>query len=186
MSDFGFEELRSLHRREKEENNISELGNNFYKRLALLIKNTKESYEGSPDANKLRQLENIKKLAEDLFTLREQKMVLKALRSIRTGKKEEHLTPEEEKVFNTMVDALMKNRSFFKSILGGVYPEEEIPKTILNKEEHKIVLIRIVKEVPRFVGADSKEYGPFGKNDMVKLPEAEANILVKRNLAEVV
>lgn len=187
MSDFSFDELRDLHRKEKKETGPSELDENFYKKLALLIKEIKQDYENNPDTEKLRELENINKLANDLFFLREQKLVLKALRSVRTGKKKkENLTPEEEQVFDSIVEILEQNRKFFKSVLNGIYPETKIPKTILNKEEHKIVLIRILKDVPRFVGTDSKEYGPFTKNDMVKLPEAEANILLKRNLAEVV
>lgn len=197
MDEFGFEELRDLHRREKKDTGPAEVGENFYKKLALLIKKLKQNYESNPDVGKLREIENITKLADDLFILREQKIVLKALRSVRTGKKKkENLTPEEEKVFNLIVDVLERNRKFFEAVMNGEYPEEsltsrqvestEIPKTILNKEEHKIVLIRVLKDVPRFVGTNSKEYGPFKKNEMVKLPEAEANILLKRNLAEVV
>ena len=140
MSDFSFEELRNIHRREKKETGLSELDENFYKKLALLIKELKENYKTNPNPENLRELENINKLANDLFFLREQKLVLKALRSVRTSKKKrENLTPEEERVFTSIVKILEQNRKFFESVIEGVYPEgksteptKEIPKTILN------------------------------------------------------
>lgn len=48
----------------------------------------------------------------------------------------------------------------------------------------KIVTLRLKKDVPAFVGADMKQYGPFRAGDIAALPEANAAILIERGVAE--
>jgi len=45
-------------------------------------------------------------------------------------------------------------------------------------------MLKIVNNVPMFVGSDMKKYGPFSKGDVVSLPEDVMNLLVSRNIAE--
>lgn len=45
-------------------------------------------------------------------------------------------------------------------------------------------LVKILSEVPKFLGVDGREYGPFKPNDIVTLEKEVAEILVKGNKAE--
>jgi hypothetical protein len=46
--------------------------------------------------------------------------------------------------------------------------------------------VRLKKHVEKFVGEDLKTYGPYDEEQIAELPEKEAQILIKRGLAELV
>ena len=185
MTELSFDKVREMQRKEKKDTALSEIDEDFYPSLSLFVKQATKAYKTSPDTEKLRELENSSKLARDMFDKREQKILMKALRSARGAKgKEENMTPEEKKLFNALVASLVEHRKFFENLVSGSQDATKNPKTLLNKEEHKIVLVRVLKEIPRFVGSDAKEYGPFKQKSMVKLPAKEAELLLKRNLVE--
>jgi DNA replication factor GINS len=45
-------------------------------------------------------------------------------------------------------------------------------------------LVVFKEDVPQFLGADEKTYGPFKKGDIAKLPEENVKILLERNVVE--
>jgi len=45
-------------------------------------------------------------------------------------------------------------------------------------------LIKILGDIPKFVGADMEAYGPFKKGEMAHLPESVTQILLSRQVAE--
>jgi hypothetical protein len=47
----------------------------------------------------------------------------------------------------------------------------------------KKILVRLLRDVPSFVGADLKTYGPLKSEDVVLLPAQNAESLVKRGIA---
>ncbi len=47
----------------------------------------------------------------------------------------------------------------------------------------KKILVRLLRDVPSFVGADLKTYGPLKSEDVVLLPVQNAEALVKRGIA---
>ena len=51
-----------------------------------------------------------------------------------------------------------------------------------NKDE-EYILIRFTKNIPALVGKDLKIYGPFKKEDLVRLPIQNASILIEENAA---
>ena len=183
MTELGFDKVREMQRRERKETSLGELKEDFYPSLAGFIKEASQDYNKNPSTEKLRENENALKLARDMFDQREQKILLKALRAARGAKgKEENMTPEEKKMFDSLVKSLKEHREFFEGLLIG--KQSQTPKTLLNKNEHKIVLVRALKEIPRFVGSDASEHGPFKQDSVVKLPEKEAELLLKRSLVE--
>jgi hypothetical protein len=44
--------------------------------------------------------------------------------------------------------------------------------------------IRILSEIPSFVGTDMKEYGPYKPEQVVELPQKIAQLFVSRKLGE--
>ncbi|MGB9779090.1 MAG: hypothetical protein ACPLW8_06745, partial [Candidatus Bathyarchaeales archaeon] len=52
------------------------------------------------------------------------------------------------------------------------------------EKEHKVVVLRFLKDVPAIIGSDMKPYGPFKNEDIASLPVENAKILVKQGLAQ--
>ncbi|MCD6522389.1 MAG: DNA replication complex GINS family protein [Candidatus Diapherotrites archaeon] len=187
-----YEEIRNIQRKEQNSSRIVEIDSNFYQRLADFVKEKTEAYKKTQDPTEFRELENVVKLARRVFDSREQKIVMKALRSVRMKEYDDKtMTPEEKEIYAALVNVLKKHRKFFEGVLIGNYQFNGQKKqgdstTLINGENNNILLVRIRKSVPRFVGADSKEYGPFKANDIVKLPKREADLLKDQGLAEVV
>jgi len=50
----------------------------------------------------------------------------------------------------------------------------------------KKILVRILQDVPSFVGVDMKIYGPYKAEDVVLLPEQNVEALIKRGVATII
>lgn len=50
----------------------------------------------------------------------------------------------------------------------------------------KKILVRILQDVPSFVGVDMKVYGPYKAEDVVLLPEQNVEALIKRGVATII
>ena len=179
---FGY--IRETQRKEKNSSRLSEVEPSFYKELAAHIKESTAACKAN--GNGFRELENTVKLAREVFEKREQKLVMKALRSVRTKEyDEERMTPEEKALFKALVEAIQTNRRAFDSVMLGDYNFSMPKDTLIKENGNKIVLARVRREIPAFVGSDTKEYGPYKVGDVVKLPRVEAVLLSKRDLVEV-
>ena len=44
--------------------------------------------------------------------------------------------------------------------------------------------VRILTDMPKFIGTDLQPYGPFSTGDMVQLPKEIANVLISRKAAQ--
>lgn len=114
------------------------------------------------------------------------------------------LLPEEKTIFNELVNLLNKARKdILFNILNTKLPDFKIEKKeeIKNKEEPKPEikqeikpeqntepktnkLIRFVRPVPKFVGPELENYGPFEEDDIAKLPTKIADVLINKTRAE--
>ncbi len=99
-------------------------------------------------------------------------------------KKEE---PEKKEVETKEIKEFVEEGSVPESEEKG---EETGAEVKVEGKEPKIVeppgckLVKILSEVPKFLGVDGREYGPFKPNDIVTLEKEVAEILVKGNKAE--
>jgi DNA replication initiation complex subunit (GINS family) len=186
-----YERVRDMQRREKGVAAIIELDPLFYTELAAFVKAGMENHRQTNSTEAFRELDNVLRLSRDLFDKREQKILLRALTSVRTGEIDgSHLTPEERVLYDSICSLLATHRSFFQKVLLGVYVQEKpsclpAPETLINEGTPNVSLARVRKAVPRFVGSDSVEYGPFAAGDVIKLPKKEAEFLSQQNIVEV-
>ena len=54
----------------------------------------------------------------------------------------------------------------------------------MERRDEKLMLVTFKDEIPRFVGINMHGYGPFRKGDIATLPEPNAELLVKKGIAE--
>lgn len=177
--DLSYDELRRIYRLEKNTSRLVDVEEDFYDSLSLFVQASKKEYLASlkdVSSSKARNFANLKKIVEEIFALREKKLIMRALLASRNGEEiNERLASLEKKTFKELLAVLNKHRGF---LMQAFEPEKR--KSAENVERS----IKLLKEVPAFVGPDMKEYGPFSVDQTVLVPFKVAELLVARKLAE--
>ena len=177
--DLSYDELRRIYRLEKNTSKLTDVDEDFYDSLAEFIQQEKKEYLSnlkSLSSAKARNFSNLKKIVEEIFSLREKKLLSRALIASRSGEENNvRLASEEKKTFKELLSVLNRRRDFLKQAFE---PGEG------KVAEKKELSLKLLKEVPAFVGPDMNEYGPFKADDKVIVPLKVAKLLVARKLAE--
>lgn len=169
MEELTYEELRRIQARERASPVLQSLPAGFYKNARKLIETKSNSLKNNFSLTDAKEYESILKVVEDIYERRKQKIVLKAIKS---GVDESALAEEEKEFFSKLRKIIEEEEERFKKIIGGAAEKESIKR------------IKILKHLPKFVGTDLKVYGPYEEGVDVELPEKEAQLLVKRGIAE--
>ena len=176
--ELNYDELRRIYRLEKNTSKLVEVDEDFYEALAGFIASEKKEYLASLknfSSAKTRNFANLKKIVEEIFSLREKKLLSKALIASRNGEEDiGKIALPEKKTYKELLGVLNKHRQFLSQAF-------EPEKKKLGEEKQKL---SIIKEVPAFVGPDMKEYGPFSVDQTVSLPSKVAELLLNRKLAK--
>src|SRR6266705_1330992 len=91
--------------------------------------------------------------------------------------KREFHNPELQPLMPGLFKDISSYNKMKQDLLQGQEPSHSRPK---NGE---FVLIRFVKDVPSIIGVDLKAHGPFHKEDVAKLPQENADSLVRQGAA---
>lgn len=194
-----YETLYELLRREKYKPELQRLDENFFNNVVRYIEEKteilasqrkKESIFASTEiVNTQKQLDNINKILKEFYEKRENKILQIALFSSRTNisvNDTENMLQEEKEFYETIKEVLNDYRvGILYKLLEKKLPKIE-PKDIKRdkKNSDKAKLIRFVSAIPKFVGNDMQEYGPYETEDIANLPLKIANLLVKKNRAK--
>ncbi len=178
--DLDYDEIRKIYRLEKNTSKLVEVKETFFDSLNEFISEEKQNYFNSIkdlDFAKARNFTNLKKMVEEILSLRQKKILSKALISSKTSEENNELMAEEEKkMFKEILKILKSYNDFVESIfIGKTKPKEKG----LNK-----VLVKILSDVPSFIGTDMKEYGPFKKDEKIELPPKIAKLFVSRKIGK--
>ena len=198
-----YETLFELLQREKERTDLQKLEPTFFSDVIGYIKDKKkilDSKDSSVFAHEEkrkteRQLENIYKILKEVYERREKKIISLALDKSRTQSNLIDTSPllkEEKVIFDALSNLLDTYRD---SILYSVLKEEQPfmqPMHEKTKEgfktalelKRKTKLVRFMERVPKFVGPELEEYGPFEEEDIANLPEEIADVLLGKSKAE--
>jgi DNA replication initiation complex subunit (GINS family) len=172
-----YDELRRIHRLEKNTSKLVEVDDDFIDSLQAFVEEEKKKYLASLknfSASDAREFTNLKRVVEEIFLMRQKKLLNKALISSRTKEVDgEKMSTQEKEAFRKLLRILEDQFSFYESLFG----EKE-------KREAEMVSLKILKDVPTFVGTDMKEYGPFSDGEEVELPAKIAKLFLSRKIAE--
>jgi DNA replication factor GINS len=161
-----FELIRRIQREEQRLQKLTKLPAGFYEGVKAYL-DTKRSMDNRKTAL---ELKNVERLVEDIFNRRERKILNMVLITARTGINPENLT-EEEKVF-------------FDSLLVTVKARRGMISDLKEEHEQMQTLVVFKEDVPEFMGADEKTYGPFKKGDIAKLPDENMQLMIEQGVAE--
>jgi DNA replication initiation complex subunit (GINS family) len=137
-----------------------------------------------------KQLQNLKRLIKEIYERRETKILQLAVYSSRSdlkAKEIENMLPEELKFYECLKDNLNHFRNgILTSMIEGKIPEVDEPKELKTqkKQENLLKRIRFIYPVPTFTGTDQEIYGPFEREDIGNIPIKIANLLIKKQRAE--
>jgi DNA replication initiation complex subunit (GINS family) len=199
MQEISYEELREVQKKERSTAMLSEIPDDFYARAGALVKRLRDEISSGFAIEKAREYENALKVAKDIYAIREQKVVLRALRAARGANNISGLSLEERAVYEELKEAIARGEAKFDSAMG-ISPEPEVaapPPARPAKGEAPAqggvaaqpagagagVKLRICVALPEFATSSGK-MGPFSAGETVSLPRKEADLLVKRKAAE--
>ncbi len=172
-----FDELRRIHRLEKNTSKLVEVDDDFIESLEKFVEEEKKKYLSSLknfSSSDVREFTNLKRVIEEIFLMREKKLLNKALIAAHTKDiNMDKMAKEEADTYKKMLKLLNDHNNIYSSLFGE-----------RQKEETELVTINIIKEVPTFVGTDMQEYGPFSSGQKVDVPSKIAKLLVLRKIAE--
>jgi len=170
-----YETIRNAHRAEKEEK-LQKLPEDFFG----AVKKWLSLKEKQKDTTSLLEIENAKKLLEDIINRRERKIVLAALRTMRGELPPSSLTDNERRFFDEIVNILKSFRDSMKESFKD-YAEvveekvEEAKESVKELKREEVehmpkldgkVMVKILTDLPRFVGEDMVAYGPLKTGDV--------------------
>lgn len=195
-----YETLFELLRREKDRNELQKLEVSFFDDVAGYLREKGKILENKEDSSSFgdkkkveTQIKNIKNILKELYERREKKIINLAVDKSRINSNidESNLLKEEKELFDSLVNELNNSR---KNILFNVISSEATktegksvkgPKKIIKEKAKKdIKLVRFLYAVPKFVGKELEEYGPFEEEDIASLPDEIADVLINKGRAE--
>lgn len=208
--EFTYKDLRRLHQLEKHYSAMpTPIETGFYSKIRGYIKKLEYLIDEVDPLEKRKlvedELKNAKQAFQEIYELREKKIVQASLSKVRGGSPNlKNLIGEEKKLFDALVENLKESR---RRILMEV--DEEKPSKDVNHEDvvetkekefsqGKIVeevnqtrhinegsrsIIMVKEDIPTFVGTDMKQYR-LRQGDIVSLPHEIGETLEKRGVAE--
>ena len=194
-----YENLYEILRREKYRSELQKLDSNFYQSVVKYLKektailesqSKKDSIFASTEVQKTQtQLKNVQKILKELYEKRENKIIQFALFTSRSQNIQDTsiMLPEEEALYNHMRKALDTHRDgILLNLLQNKLPEVALfeQKDLKIEEKTDTLSIKIIEDIPAFVGPDLKTYGPYLKGTMQDIPKDVAQLLVQTNQAK--
>jgi len=201
-----YETLFELLKREKDMADLQKLDSSFFNDFVDYL-NEKKKMLGKEDAlfsndekKKVeRQIENAKRIIKEIYERREKKILNIALIKSRTKSSVIDISSllENEKIFLNYIEKVLD--TFRSGVIDNIIDEKYASKITMEKEETseknntseinkekeaEAKLVRFLHAVPKFVGKELEEYGPFAEEDIANLPSEIADVLINKERVE--
>ncbi len=161
-----YDTIRKAHRAEKQEIPLQKLPDNFF----LAVRGWLDHKQGTQKSTaSLLEIENAKRLLDDLLNRREKKLVIAALHTIRGDVPPQNMTLDEEKFFDSLVNMLRKTRQDLREQLFGYDSiiEEKLESARAMMEEMKA-------DEGKLALQEKKENAKTGETAVEEEPKADA------------
>jgi len=167
---------------EKNSSQLTDLEANFFDNLNEFMEKERDKFLNglkNGSLSKARDYHNLEQVLKETIAIREKKILNRALIASRTNEASySGLLETEQQLFKELLSILKAHKAEMNVLFG------ETTKKAKSKEKAlKALSLQILSDVPSFIGADLKEYGPFTKDQAVELPKKTADLLVERKLA---
>ena len=200
-----YKTLRKIQELEKNSPVLTELKSYFYVKLNKYLQNLENRLKSESSQQKKillkDEIQNIKKIATNIYEQREKKIILGAITKVRGGNPDlSKLIDIEEDLFNSVLNEMINSRKKFLEYKKEKFVEPESSKKFEKEKDDKIQqepsekehnlkekninpIVRITENIPEFIGTDEKKYN-LRNNDIVSIPEDMSDMLVGRGVAK--
>jgi DNA replication initiation complex subunit (GINS family) len=179
-----YDEIRRIHRLERSTTQLADVDTDFLESLRDFFLAEKKRFVQEADSlteSKSREFANLRKMIDEIVLAREKKLLNKALAVARTGDAlPVRIAAPEKKILQSLVGVLNEYAQLMDVVSNGARP----PPTSAATKDYNSVAVRILKDIPAFVGSDDQSYGPFLRSTVVEVPPSVADTLLRRKLAE--
>jgi len=187
-----YDEIYIAWKREKDLEEIQPLPRDFFQKASeylsgLKLSLSEQSKESDIMSANEREIEYVEFMLLNLLKMRARKIALLPLMDSR------EIPPNLSESELALIDDLRKGLKKYleQPILLASRPEKTEQKTPGREEyitaaEQKpsdFMVLRVLQPIPKLVGVDLDEYGPFQPEDLVVLPRENALVLVARGVA---
>jgi len=199
--DIDYRSLRKIQQFEKNSPILTELNSSFYKDVSEYIDGLTKRSEKEESSQKQTLLKdeitNTKKIAFSIYEQREKKILLAAVSKARGGNPDlKNLLPTEQNLFDNVLSSMIKSRETLlkqreldeekkseKVESNNKKPVEKQESVANNIEKNNNPVVRVIEEIPEFVGTDGKKYN-LRKNDILSISKEMSEMLSKKNAVE--
>ena len=190
QEDINYKILREIQQKEKNSPLLTKIDKNFYKKFLEYVKNLELIVKKEKDSRKVKlfsdEIENTRKIALNIYELREKKITQMALSKVRGGKPDlKNLIENEKKFLDSLFDVIVNIRN--EVFEQDVKIKKDTPIETNNYEEkvvsNKNPIVIVKQSPPEFVGTDMKTYR-LRKDDVLTLSEEMSWPLVKGNVVK--
>jgi DNA replication initiation complex subunit (GINS family) len=200
LSDMNYDSIRSAWKDEVENESLQDMADLRFSKMISYLSNLRLSL-ASTDASESLQADlltqealNLEFMLEDLLALRRDKILKSALIGRRPTS---DMTLAEEEFYNRIQRAFDGHSEFLKESLAGAVPSRKKSKAKKGKEENdqdessleendemEYIVVRFLRSIDEaFMGLDELTYGPFKKEDIARIPTANARLWLRDGTA---
>ncbi len=183
-----FKYLREIQKKERSSAGLCKLDAGFYGSVSDYVLRKKRIKDRGKELSfrEKKEIENIWPVVKSIYDTRETKIVNGALKAARTGMKMSNILPSEKELFEDVRGRIGDARRGLESVLSSGRkahaPDEGEDEK--GPEPDNLSQIRIVEDIPEFVGEDLKTYGPWKTGETATCPKNFADIFIKNGKAE--
>jgi len=190
QEDINYKTLRKIQQQEKTFPLLTKIDRDFYQKFSEYLKNLQRIAEKEENSQKIKlfddEIQNTKKIAFNIYELREKKIIQAALSKVRGGKPDlKNLLEIEKRLYDSLVKQIIVSREeILEQKLEKKTDVKSAPET--GKKEKKSntnAIVRVTQDTPEFVGTNMKTYS-LRKDDVLTLPKEMSEPLLKRGVVE--
>ena len=184
--------LRRIQQAEKSSSTPTRIDVNFYKDLSSYIRTIEQSVEKEKNQLKHKlfteEVLNSKKIANNIYELREKKIVQAALASVRGATPDiSNLVEIEKQLYHTIVEQISISRKEIFEKATERHLKEQLPFPPIDNQRMRNSntnpIVRVMVDTPEFIGTDEKTYILI-KEDVLSLPHEMIGPLQKKGVVK--
>lgn len=187
-----YDELFIAWKLEKNSEAVQPLPSDFFNKVLDYVSELKESRSrekagSSIESAKRREIGYVEFMLSSLLKMRARKIALLSLEDSRDSTPD--LIGSEVELVRSLRELLReygkqcaRPRNAF-DLKAERYSEMEARPSAGAQDNSGLMLLRVLQPIPRLVGVDLDEYGPFQPEDIVFLPRENALVLIARGAA---
>ncbi|MFA6489459.1 MAG: hypothetical protein WCT52_02150 [Candidatus Micrarchaeia archaeon] len=196
-----YKRLRDLAREEKVQPSLVSLPPDFYTDISAFLSTRFTEMESSRSVMQMREFENAVAIIREISTIRQQKILFKAIRNGGAHTGTDLMTKDEHELYDRFCAVIEDARSGLETLLLQYESKKKTPnqrreesgaKAAIDAQKGASVVapasslkkVRFLKEVPAYKGPNNETLGPFKPGEEGQLPTSEAEWLTRGKLAE--